>query len=146
MVYATLIFELETYLFDESGWSPRTPWCVGHQAHRFFLIGYTLYVNAIALAQILGPASASVPDLYDLTNTGQSWRFNLDYVAITTDSLRVAAAFRIGKFWVASGTSRLDQSWRGDSPGDFTTAAWLSVGANEAAIRLTDRGLFLALP
>ena len=143
-----LIFELETYLLDESGWSPRIARVVlVIKLITFFLIGHTLYVNAIALAQILGPASASaVSDLCDLTNAGQSWRFNLDYVAITSDSC--GALPQAPQYWeipgepVVTSSAGLELARRFAWCDFMETAAWLSVGAAmEAAIRLTDRGV-----
>ena len=143
-----LIFELETYFLDDSGWSPgmaRIVFLI--KLITFCLIGHTLYVNAIALAQILGPASASaVSDLCDLTNAGQSWRFNLDYVAITTDAC--GALPQTPPYWeipgepVVTSSAGLELARRFAWCDFMETAAWLSVGAAmEAAIRLTDRGV-----
>ena len=83
-----LIFELETYVLDESGWSPGMARIVLLiKMITFCLIGHTLYVNFTALTEILGPVSASpVSDLCDLADTGQSWLFNLDYTLISSET------------------------------------------------------------
>ena len=143
-----LIFELETYLLDESGWSPRIARVVMMiKLITLFLIGHTLYANSIALAQILGPVSASaVSDLCDLTNAGQSWLFNLDYIAITTDSC--GALPQAPQYWQIPGEPVVTSSAGLELARKFAwcdfmeTAAWLGVAAAmEAAIRLTDRGV-----
>ena len=48
-----LIFELETYVLDESGWSPGLARIVLLiKAITFCLVGHTLYVNCTALTEI----------------------------------------------------------------------------------------------
>ncbi len=143
-----LIFELETYLLDESGWSPRLSRIVVLiKLIAFFLIGHTLYVNLIALIEILGPiTSSAVSDLCDLSGTGQSWIFNLDYTLITSQTCDGLP--RTSQYWEIPGEPAVTSSAglelaRRLAWCDFMeTAAWLSVGAAmEAAIRLTDRGV-----
>ena len=143
-----LIFELETYLLDESGWSPRLSRIVVLiKLIAFFLIGHTLYVNLIALIEIFGPiTSSAVSDLCDLSGTGQSWIFNLDYTLITSQTCDGLP--RTSQYWEIPGEPAVTSSAglelaRRLAWCDFMeTAAWLSVGAAmEAAIRLTDRGV-----
>ena len=143
-----LIFELETYVLDESGWSPVLARIVLLiKLTTFCLIGHTLYVNFTALTEILGPVSASaVSDLCDLTDTGQSWLFNLDYTLITSKTCDVLP--QVPQYWEIPGEPAVTSSAGLDLARrlawcDFVeTAAWLSVGASmEAAIRVTDRGV-----
>ena len=143
-----LIFELETYVLDDSGWSPGLARIVLLiKVITFCLIGHTLYVNFTALTEILGPVSASaVSDLCELTDTGQSWLFNLDYTLITSETCDVLP--QAPQYWeipgepVVTSSAGLDLA-RTLAWCDFIeTAAWLSVGAAmEAAIRITDRGV-----
>ena len=143
-----ILFELETYVLDESGWSPnmaRVVFLIKLVA--FCLIGHTLYVNFTALTEILGPASASdVSDLCELTDTGQSWLFNLDYTLITSETCDGLP--QASQYWEIPGEPLITSSVgldlaRGFAWCDFMeTAAWLSVGASmEATIRITDRGV-----
>ena len=143
-----LIFELETYVLDESGWSPGLARVVLLiKAITFCLIGHTLYVNFTALTEILGPVSASaVSDLCELTDTGQSWLFNLDYTLITSETCDVLP--QAPQYWeipgepVVTSSAGLDLARRLAWCDFMETAAWLSVGAAmEAAIRITDRGV-----
>ena len=143
-----LIFELETYVLDESGWSPGLAEIVLLiKLITFCLIGHTLYVNFTALTEILGPVSASaVSDLCELTDTGRSWLFNLDYTLITSETCDVLP--QAPQYWeipgepVVTSSAGLDLA-RTLAWCDFIeTAAWLCVGAAmEAAIRITDRGV-----
>ena len=143
-----LIFELETYLLDESGWTPRAARIVVMiKLITFFLIGHTLYVNLLALMEILGPvAPSAASDLCDLADTGRSWLFNLDYTSITVQTCD--ALPRTDQYWeipnepVVTSTAGLELA-RTLAWCDFMeTAAWLSVGAAmEVAIRITDRGV-----
>ena len=143
-----LIFELETYVLDESGWSPGLARIVLLiKAITFCLIGHTLYVNFTALTEILGPVSASAAsDLCQLTDTGQSWLFNLDYTLITSETCGVLP--HAHQYWeipgepVVTSSAGLDLARRLAWCDFMETAAWLSVGAAmEAAIRITDRGV-----
>ena len=143
-----LIFELETYVLDESGWSPGLARIVLLiKVITFCLIGHTLYVNFTALTEILGPVSASaVSDLCELTDTGQSWLFNLDYTLITSETCDVLP--QAPQYWeipgepVVTSSAGLDLARRLAWCDFIETAAWLSVGAAmEAAIRITDRGV-----
>ena len=143
-----LIFELETYVLDESGWSPGLARIVLLiKLITFCLIGHTLYVNFTALTEILGPVSASaVSDLCELTDTGQSWLFNLDYTLITSETCDVLP--QAPQYWeipgepVVTSSAGLDLARRLAWCDFIETAAWLSVGAAmEAAIRITDRGV-----
>ena len=143
-----LIFELETYVLDESGWSPGLARIVLLiKVITFCLIGHTLYVNFTALTEILGPVSASaVSDLCELTGTGQSWLFNLDYTLITSETCDVLP--QAPQYWeipgepVVTSSAGLDLARRLAWCDFIETAAWLSVGAAmEAAIRITDRGV-----
>ena len=141
-----LIFELETYVLDESGWSPGLARIVLLiKAITFCLIGHTLYVNFTALTEILGPVSASaVSDLCELTDTGQSWLFNLEYTLITSETCDVLP--QAPQYWVIPGEPVVTSSAGLDLARrlrcDFMETAWLSVGAAmEAAIRITDRGV-----
>ena len=143
-----LIFELETYVLDESGWSPGLARIVLLiKAITFCLIGHTLYVNFTALTEILGPVSASaVSDICELTDTGQSWLFNLDYTLITSETCDVLP--QTHQYWeipgepVVTSPAGLDLARRLAWCDFMETAAWLSVGAAmEAAIRITDRGV-----
>ncbi len=143
-----LIFELETYVLDESGWSRNVARVVFLiKLTTFCLIGHTLYVNFTALAEILGPASASaVSDLCDLTNTGRSWLFNLDYTLISSETCDGLP--QLPQYWeipgepVITSPAGLDLARRLAWCDFMETAAWLSVGASmEAAIRITQRGV-----
>ena len=143
-----LIFELETYVLDESGWSRNVARIVFLiKLTTFCLIGHTLYVNFTALAEILGPASASaVSDLCDLANTGRSWLFNLDYTLISSETCDGLP--QLPQYWeipgepVITSPAGLDLARRLAWCDFMETAAWLSVGASmEAAIRITDRGV-----
>ena len=143
-----LIFELETYVLDESGWSTGLARIVLLiKVITFCLIGHTLYVNFTALTEILGPVSASaVSDLCELTDTGQSWLFNLDYTLITSETCDVLP--QAPQYWDIPGepavtsSAGLDLARRLAWCDFIETAAWLSVGAAmEAAIRVTDRGV-----
>ena len=143
-----LLFELETYVLDESGWSPNAARTVSLiKLIAFCLIGNTLYVNFTALTEILGPVSAAaVSDICDLTNTGQSWLFNLDYTLITSDTCEGLP--KAPQYWeipgepVITSSAGLDLARRLAWCDFMETAAWLSVGASmEAAIRITDRGV-----
>ena len=143
-----LIFELETYFLDESGWSPVMARIVLLiKLITFCLVGHTLYVNFTALTEILGPVSGSAAaDLCDLTGTGQSWLFNLDYTLITSetcDGLPQASRYlEIPGKPVVTSSAGLDLARRLAWCDAMETAAWLSVGASmEAAIRITDRGV-----
>jgi len=141
-----LIFELETYVLDESGWSPGLARIVlAIKLIAFCLIGHTLYVNFTALTEILGPVSASAgSDLCDLADTGQSWLFNLDYTLITPETCDVLP--QAPQYWeipgepVVTSSAGLDLARRLAWCDFMETAAWLSVGASmETAIRITDR-------
>jgi len=143
-----LIFELETYFLDESGWSPgmaRIVFLI--KLITFCLVGHTLYVNFTALTEILGPVSGSAAtDLCDLTGTGQSWLFNLDYTLITSETCDGLP--QASQYWeipgkpVVTSSAGLDLARRLAWCDAMETAAWLSVGASmEAAIRITDRGV-----
>ena len=143
-----LIFELETYFLDESGWSPvmaRIVFLI--KLITFCLVGHTLYVNFTALTEILGPVSGSAAaDLCDLTGTGQSWLFNLDYTLITSETCDGLP--QASQYWeipgkpVVTSSAGLDLARRLAWCDFMETAAWLSVGASmEAAIRITDRGI-----
>ena len=143
-----LVFELETYVLDESGWSPGQARIVlSIKLIAFCLIGHTLYVNFTALTEILGPVSASAgSDLCDLADTGQSWLFNLDYTLITSEMCDVLP--KASQYWeipgepVVTSSAGLDLARRLAWCDFMETAAWLSVGASmEAAIRITDRGV-----
>ena len=143
-----LIFELETYVLDESGWSPGPArFVLVIKLIAFCLIGHTLYVNFTALTEILGPVSASAgSDLCDLADTGQSWLFNLDYTLITSEMCDVLP--KASQYWeipgepVVTSSAGLDLARRLAWCDCMETAAWLSVGASmEAAIRITDRGV-----
>ena len=143
-----LIFELETYVLDESGWSPGLARIVlSIKLIAFCLIGHTLYVNFTALTEILGPVSASAgSDLCDLADTGQSWLFNLDYTLITSETCDVLP--KAPQYWeipgepVVTSSAGLDLARRLAWCDFMETAAWLSVAASmEAAIRITDRGV-----
>ena len=143
-----LLFELETYVLDESGWSPGLARIVLLiKAITFCLIVHTLYVNFTALTEILGPVSASaVSDLCELTDTGQSWLFNLEYTLITSETCDVLP--QTPQYWeipgepVVTSSAGLDLARRLAWCDFMETAAWLSVGAAmEAAIRITDRGV-----
>jgi hypothetical protein len=143
-----LIFELETYVLDESGWSPRLARIVLLiKVITFWLIGHTLFVNFTALTEILGPVSASaVSDLCELTDTGQSWLFNLDYTLISSETCEVLP--QAPQYWeipgepVVTSSAGIDLARRLAWCDFIETAAWLSVGAAmEAAIRITDRGV-----
>ena len=143
-----LIFELETYVLDESGWSRNVARIVFLiKLTTFCLIGHTLYVNFTALAEILGPASASaVSDLCDLTNTGRSWLFNLDYTLISSETCDGLP--QLPQYWeipgepVITSPAGLDLARRLAWCDFMETAAWLSLGASmEAAIRITQRGV-----
>ena len=111
------------------------------------LIGHTLYVNFTALMEILGPVAASaVLGLCDLTDTGQSWLFNLDYTLVTSETCDLLP--QAPHYWeipgepVVTSSAGLDLA-RGLAWCDFAeTAAWLSVAVSMgAAIRITDRGV-----
>ena len=53
----------------------------------FCLIGHALCEHFTALSEILLPVSTSaVSGLCDLTDTGQSWLFNLNYTLITSET------------------------------------------------------------
>ena len=141
-----LIFELETYVLDESGWSPGVARIVlATKLIAFCLIGHTLYVNFTALTEILGPVSASAgSDLCDLADTGQSWLFNLDYTLITSEMCDVLP--KAPQYWeipgepVVTSSAGLDLARRLAWCDFMETAAWLSLGASmETAIRITDR-------
>ncbi len=143
-----LIFELETYVLDESGWSPGSARIVLLiKLIAFCLIGHTLYVNFTALTEILGPVSASTAlDLCELADTGQSWSFNLDYTVITSETCD--ALPQAPQYWemprepVVTSSAGLELARRLAWCDFMETAAWLSVGAAmEAAIRITDRGV-----
>jgi len=143
-----LIFELETYVLDESRWSPSLARIVlSIKLIAFCLIGHTLYVNFTALTEILGPVSASAgSDLCDLADTGQSWLLNLDYTLITSEVCDVLP--EAPQYWeipgepVVTSSAGLDLARRLAWCDFMETAAWLSVGASmEAAIRITDRGV-----
>ena len=143
-----LIFELETYVIDESGWSPGLARIVlSIKLIAFCLIGHTLYVNFSALTEILGPVSASAgSNLCDLADTGQSWLFNLDYTLITSEMCDVLP--KAPQYWeipgepVVTSSAGLDLARRLAWCDFMETAAWWSVGASmEAAIRITDRGV-----
>jgi hypothetical protein len=143
-----LIFELETYFLDESGWSPNMARIVFLiKLITLCLIGHTLYVNFTALTEILGPISGSAAaDLCELTDTGQSWLFNLDYTLITSDTC--ADLPQAPQYWeipgdpVVTSSAGLDLARRLAWCDLMETAAWLSVGASmEAAVRITDRGV-----
>ena len=143
-----LLFELETYVLEESGWSPNMARIVFLiKLIAFCLIGYTLYVNFTALTEILGPVTASaVSDLCDLKDTGQSWLFNLDYTSITSETCDGLP--QVPQYWeipgepVITSSAGLDLARRLAWCDFMETAAWLSVGASmEAAIRITDRGV-----
>ncbi len=143
-----LIFEIETYVLDESGWSlnaARVVFLI--KLITFCLIGHTLYVNFTALMEILGPASASAAyDLCDLNDTGRSWLFNLDYTLITSETCDDLP--QLPQYWeipgepVITSSAGLDLAKRLAWCDFIETAAWLSVGASmEVAIRITERGV-----
>ena len=141
-----LIFELETYVLDESGWSPGLARiALAIKLIAFCLIGHTLYVNFTALTEILGPVSASAgSDLCDLADTGQSWLFNLNYTLITPETCDVLP--QAPQYWeipgepVVTSSAGLDLARRLAWCDFMETAAWLSLGASmETAIRITDR-------
>lgn len=143
-----LIFELETYFLDESGWSPNMARIVFLiKLITFCLIGHTLYVNVTALTEILGPVSASpAANLCELADTGQSWLFNLDYTLITSETCaglpKAAQYWEIPRDPVVTSSAGLDLARRLAWCDFLETAAWLSVGASmEAAVRITDRGV-----
>lgn len=143
-----LIFELETDVLDESGWSPDLARIVlTIKLIAFCLIGHTPYVNFTALTEILGPVSASAGShLCDLADTGQSWLLNLDYTLITSETCDVLP--QAPQYWeipgdpVVTSSAGLDLARRLAWCDFMETAVWLSLGASlEAAIRITDRGV-----
>ena len=148
-----LIFELETYLLDDSGWSPHAGRIVGAiKLIAFFLIGHTLYANFVALIEIYGfAASVNTTDLCDLADTGRSWLFNLDYVYITSEQCNALPLAQ--HYWEVPGelsvtsTSGLDLARKLAWCDFLETAAWLAIGgAMEWTIRITDRGITSGFP
>ena len=111
------------------------------------LIGHTLYVNFAALMEILGPVAASaVLGLCDLTDTGQSWLFNLDYTLVTSETCDLLP--QAPHYWeipgepVVTSSAGLDLARRLAWCDFAEIAAWLSVAVSMgAAIRITDRGV-----